>query len=497
MWGRNRATIWWFAFGYFACYIPYSALTKSLSNGRLMGGADAVAGFELLPATAIATAACFLLYIGLTGAWRDFHRVTILGREIPMPRWQMLISGTATATIIASTTLNYTFEGISLLFALLLMRGGVLVLAPVVDRIAGRTVHWYSWTAFGLSLLAVAIALSNVDGYVLSLIAVLNLSAYLLGYVFRLNFMTRMAKKDAATENRRYFVEETSVAAVMLVAAPGLAAIVGYGEIMQQLRAGFTTFLLGPQVWPALLIGVCYACLYYFGSRIYLDHRENTFCIPLNRCSSLLSGVAASFLLALLVNQPLPSWHLFVGTGIIVVALLNLSIPALQSRRHALSGVVAERVLLFICSGNRSRSPMARMFCQGEIARRLARVSCRHGPQNFQVLSTGLTAEPGQPMSTSAARALELDGESILPHTTNQVTADMVERAELIFCMTEAQCRDLIRQFPQAAAKTVRLDPRQDIEDPAGQDLNAFIACAEHLKSQVFMRLDELGLTAV
>ena len=50
----------------------------------------------------------------------------------------MLISGVATAVIIGTTTLNYTFVGISILFALLLMRGGVLILAPVVDTLLGR-----------------------------------------------------------------------------------------------------------------------------------------------------------------------------------------------------------------------------------------------------------------------------------------------------------------------------------------------------------------------
>ena len=407
----------------------------------------------------------------------------------------MLISGTATAAIIASTTLNYTFEGISLLFALLLMRGGVLMMAPVMDRVAGRAVHWCSWVAFALSLSAVAIAMADVSGYTLTLIAVLNLSAYLLGYVFRLNAMSKIAKKATATENRLYFIEETAVAAVMLVAVPGLVAVAGVGEIGQQLRTGFTTFLIGPQVWPAFMIGFCYSCLYYFGSRIYLDQRENTFCIPLNRCSSLLSGVVSSLALALLVNQPLPSSYQFIGAGIIVIALLILSVSALPVHGRRLGTVMGERVLLFICSGNRSRSPMARMICQGEIARRLALASSVGGRHSFRVLSAGLTANPGQPLSTSAVDALEQSGETVLPHATNNVTSELVRQADYIYCMTDGQCRDLIRQFPEANAKTVRLDPRQDIDDPAGQDLATFIACVQLLKARVAMRLDELGLT--
>ena len=40
---------------------------------------------------------------------------------------------------------------------------------------------------------------------------------------------------------------------------------------------------------------------------IYLDQRENTFCIPLNRCSSILSGVAASYVLVFFLKSAAPS----------------------------------------------------------------------------------------------------------------------------------------------------------------------------------------------
>ena len=74
------------------------------------------------------------------------------------------------------------------------------------------------------------------------------------------------------------------------------------------------------------------------------------------------------------------------------------------------------------------------------------------------------------------------------------VTLDIVHQADLIYCMTDEQCRALARQFPQAAGKTVRLDPRQDIADPAGGDPETFLACLEHLQAQILRRLDELGL---
>ena len=212
----------------------------------------------------------------------------------------------ATAVIIASTTLNYTFVGISILFALLLMRGGVLILAPFVDHSLGRRVDAASWVALGLSFLALGIALAEVGGYQMTLIAGLNIAAYLLGYSIRIPIMTGLAKSHDPALNRRYFHEETLIAAIALTGVPAFFALMGSGEIMLELRVGFSTFFASPLVVPALLIGVLYGCLYLFGTGVYLDPRENTYCIPLNRCSSLLSGIIASFGLTFLLDVKPP-----------------------------------------------------------------------------------------------------------------------------------------------------------------------------------------------
>ena len=113
---------------------------------------------------------------------RSEFEATPAGR-IPRPDLWTTLSGLGTAAIIATTTLAYTFQGVSIVFALLLMRGGVLILAPLVDSQSGREVDWYSRTALVLSLAAVAIALADTRGYVLGVAALLNLALYLCGYV--------------------------------------------------------------------------------------------------------------------------------------------------------------------------------------------------------------------------------------------------------------------------------------------------------------------------
>ena len=54
---EDQWRIWLLALGYFAFYIPYSALTKALSLGLLPGMTGPVSGFRILPATAVATTA--------------------------------------------------------------------------------------------------------------------------------------------------------------------------------------------------------------------------------------------------------------------------------------------------------------------------------------------------------------------------------------------------------------------------------------------------------
>src|SRR5262249_23645060 len=99
-------------------------------------------------------------------------------------------------------------------------------------------------------------------------------------------------------------------------------------------RHGFTSFFNSSITAPGLAIGALYAGLYFFGTLIYLDGRENTFCIPMNRCSSLLAGIFAAYALAFLLQQKPPSAAQLGRSGLIVVALLFLS-PLHHGRRVA------------------------------------------------------------------------------------------------------------------------------------------------------------------
>jgi hypothetical protein len=326
--------IWTLGFGYFIFYTPYSALTKAISNGLLSMDATPVPGAVILPVSVMATVVMMFAIITAARWWQYAGRREFFGLSVPFPNRWTFLSGLCIATIIGTTTLAFSFRGISILFVLVLLRGGILIIGPIVDASLNRRVRWFSWTAMAVSLLALLVALADVSNYKLTLFAVLDVAAYLLAYFFRLRFMTRLAKTDDKNVTLRYFVEEQIVATPSLLIALAVLATIGTGDVLMDLRHGFTGVPRSDIVVPALMVGVSYAALCVCTTLIFLDRRENTFCVPMHCGSSMLSGVVAAWLLTILYGQAPPSAAQFASAGLIVVALLFLS-PLHHARIYA------------------------------------------------------------------------------------------------------------------------------------------------------------------
>lgn len=525
-----KLKIWGLALGYFIFYAPYSFLIKVVTTKLWPGINGQVSGFQMMPAVVISTAVVLPLIVALMGWWKYVGRREFFGVSIPFPSSPLVfLSALGTAIIIGTTTLTFTFTGVSIVFALLLMRGGVLIIAPVVDRLFKRQVRWFSWAALALTVPAILIALADVNNYRLTLVAALSITAYLSGYVLRLPCVTKLAKSDDTATTYRYFVEEQMVATLFLVAIPAIFALIGKGEIMMELRAGFTGFFTSNITLPAMLIGALYACLYCFGTLIYLDGRENTFCIPLNRGSSLLAGVFATFALALLYGLKPPSPAQLGSASLIVVALLFLSPlhhfvsrvfaslfgkrepvadaslhPALVENLSTAGRVMTERenfdelrqLFLFVCSGNTCRSPMAAAIGNVEISERLQIPFETLDEAPAQALSAGVAARTGAPMTPEAQQVLRLINVPVVPHEARNLTAELAHQVKVIFCMTRAHREAVIDMIPSVAEKTHCLDPEADIEDPIGRGLEAYLKCATDLHRLISWRLDEAQLNA-
>jgi glycine hydroxymethyltransferase len=130
------------------------------------------------------------------------------------------------------------------------------------------------------------------------------------------------------------------------------------------------------------------------------------------------------------------------------------------------------KTVLFICTGNVCRSPMA----EGLFRRLLG------GRKDIRVVSAGVSAMRGQPASLHTVEVLRRMGIDLSQFRSQPLTDDIVAQATWIFAMTRSHLDTIHLLFPEAADKAFlvcELDPEiaaktLDIPDPIGLGLDAY-----------------------
>lgn len=138
------------------------------------------------------------------------------------------------------------------------------------------------------------------------------------------------------------------------------------------------------------------------------------------------------------------------------------------------------KTILFICTGNVCRSPMAEGLFR----------HVTQGRGDYRALSAGLGAVDGQPPSAFAVKALKECGVDISSGRSRTLTAELVQQADYIFGMTHSHVDTILLLYPQAAEKTFLLREfddtldafEKDISDPIGGSYEVYTNCRDQIE---------------
>jgi protein-tyrosine phosphatase len=155
---------------------------------------------------------------------------------------------------------------------------------------------------------------------------------------------------------------------------------------------------------------------------------------------------------------------------------LDLTEPGLLPRDEVEK--LASRIILFVCTGNTCRSPLAEALAKKRLAEQLGCPPADLPARGFWVVSAGVSAYPGSPAAQESLEAAAELGGDLSAHESRPMNPQLLAAADDVIAMTRAHAQILVSRYPDVGPAPVLLCGDEDLDDPIGSGLGVYRECA-------------------
>jgi L-threonylcarbamoyladenylate synthase len=147
-------------------------------------------------------------------------------------------------------------------------------------------------------------------------------------------------------------------------------------------------------------------------------------------------------------------------------------------------------LVIFVCTGNTCRSPLAEALFKKRLADRLGCQPEELPGRGFLVLSAGLAAMMGGPAAVEAAEVAQSYGADLSHHRSQPLTPELAAGADFLVAMTRSHVQTIAEGYSRLDAPPRLLNPEgEDVADPIGCDQGVYRTCGE----QIWRHLETLA----